>query len=144
MKSLTTLMGIAVLVALGTGLVLNDANAQNVDKSKIQQFLQKGKGGTTTTPAATADLLTAPLFPPDTVAKLKLTAEQKKEYDALVKEFDEQLKKLAAAPAANTTTTPAKGKVFGKGKGTATPATPAAMAITLRAEYEEKVEKMLT
>ena len=135
MKALAKVMGVVLVLGFCIALAWNDASAQVI----------KGKTPAKTDPAASADLLTAPLFPPDTIAKLKLTAEQKTEYATLVKEFDEQLKKLATAPTTGGTTTPPKTKgLKGTKGGTATPATPAAQAITLRAEYEDKVEKLLT
>jgi hypothetical protein len=109
----------------------------------------KGKMPAKTDASTTNDLLTAPLFPADTIAKLKFTADQKKDYDGLVKDFTDELKKIAGAPATSGTGTtpppPPKTKgTKGGGKGMAAPDTPAAKAITLRAEYEDKVEKMCT
>jgi hypothetical protein len=137
MKMTAKLTGIALALGLFIASSWNDASAQ----------VQKGKGTPKTDPAATNDLLTAPLFPADTVAKLKFTADQKKDYDAIVKDFTDELKKIAASPSTGggSNTPPPKGKgTKGAGKGGASPDTPAAKAITLRAEYEDKVEKMLT
>jgi hypothetical protein len=131
-------MGLAILVGLCLAMSRDVASAQVFKKP-----FQKPGTPSKTDPAATGDLLTAPLFPPDTIAKLKLTAEQKPDYDKLVKEFDEQLKKLAAAPAASGTTPPRTKGFKGAKGGPASPATPTAQAISLRAEYEEKVEKLL-
>jgi hypothetical protein len=138
MKASGKVAGMALVLALGVALTWNDVSAQ----------VQKGKAMPKTDSATTNDLLTAPLFPADTIAKLKFTADQKKDYDAIVKDFNDELKKLQSAPATAGTTTPPppKGKgTKGAGKGgNGSPDTPAAKAITLRAEYEGKVEKLLT
>ena len=143
MKLFGKVTGILVVMGLCLALSWDAVGAPAVKKGKTPDPKQ---GATKTDPAAAADLLTAPLFPADTIAKLKLTAEQKSDYDKLAKEFDDQLKKIAAGGnTTGNTTTPPKGKDKGKGKGTAaTPATPAAQAISLRGEYEDKVEKLLT
>jgi hypothetical protein len=137
MTPLGKVTGIALLLAFCVALSWNDASAQT----------QKGKTPSKTDPSTTTDLLTAPLYPADTIAKLKFTADQKKEYDGLAKDFNDELKKIASGSSTtgSSTTPPPKGKgTKGAGKGNGSPDTPTAKAITLRAEYEDKVEKMCT
>jgi hypothetical protein len=141
MTALGKVTGMALVLALCMALTWSDAFAQTT----------KGKGNSKAPDSATTnDLLTAPLFPADTIAKLKFTPDQKKDYDALAKDFNDELKKIASGGSSTgsgtpNTTPPPKGKgTKGAGKGGASPDTPAAKAISLRADYEDKVEKMCT
>lgn len=139
MTPLGKVTGIALVLAFCFALSWNDASAQ----------AQKGKTPSKTDSSATNDLLTGPLFPADTIAKLKFSADQKKDYESLSKDFNDELKKIASSSSSsgnsnNNNNPPPKGKGTKGGKGNGSPDTPAAKAITLRAEYEDKVEKMLT
>ena len=122
-----------VLLGLAATLLalLGTAEAQTI-KDKLK----------TKTPTATsADLLTAPLYPADAIAKLKLNGEQKPQVDKLLSEFNVKLKEIAAKV---PTTPDATVKIKGKG-GNVTQASPQfAAVLNLQSEYEKKVAEILT
>jgi hypothetical protein len=96
--------------------------------------------------ADSSQFLTEPLIASDTVAKLKLTAEQKPQVDKLQREFAAKLKeiadKLKNTPAQAGDAKPAKGK---KGTKAANPANDLLQeAVKLREDYEEKLNDLLT
>jgi len=120
--------------------VLGNADAQVFQKGQFDKF--KGKTPTTSSP----DLLTAPLYPADVIAKLKLNAEQKPQVDKLLAEFNTKLKEIAAkVPAANPGTPADKFKGFkGKGGNVGQASPQFAAVLNLQSEYEKKVAEILT
>ncbi len=112
--------------------------AKPAKKNKATAKIEQIAGGAM---ADSSDFFTAPLIPADELAKVKLTAEQKPQFDKITKEFTARLKELsdkakAPAPAAPA----AKGK-----KALPKGGNPALQEVTsLRGEYETKVNEVFT
>jgi len=107
----------------------------------------KGKDKGKTSAAATASVLTDPLFPTDLIARLKLDTKQKSEAAVIFKEFNSKLKEIASKAGSDPDPAPApppKGKGKGKGKGGPAMSPGFAAALDLRDKYEEQFEGLLT